>query len=101
MENSSSKLANIDLLFYKQKTDNNSSNMSKMLSTGSKNSDISLPLYMIEYIDSIRGRYPRSKFVLNLIKKALEVQEPNIKSKRFRYIISKYNLFWHKVNGSF
>jgi hypothetical protein len=50
--------------------------MSKFQPTGSKNCGVSLPPYVVEHLDSIRGGYPRSKLVLALIKKSLELKEP-------------------------
>jgi hypothetical protein len=49
--------------------------MSRFQPTGSKNCGVSLPPYVVEHLDSIRGGYPRSKFVLTLIKKSLELKE--------------------------
>jgi len=45
-------------------------NLSKFQATGSRNCGVSLPPYVVEHLDSIRGEYPRSKFVLALIKKS-------------------------------
>lgn len=50
--------------------------MSKFQPTGSKNCGVSLPPYVVKHLDSIRGGYPRSKIVLALIKKSLELKEP-------------------------
>lgn len=53
--------------------------LSKFQPTGSRNCGVSLPPYVIEHLDSIRGGYPRSKFVLALIKKSLQLKEPALK----------------------
>jgi hypothetical protein len=43
--------------------------------TGNKNAGISLPLHIVQHLDCIRGDYPRSKFVLSLIRAALKMRE--------------------------
>lgn len=51
------------------------SEMSEFEPIKSKDCGISLPPYMIQHLNSIRGNYPRSKLVLMLIKKSLELKE--------------------------